>query len=114
MDPETEQIYLMTGSRELLKVEGEHCCRVLPLDFPTDGSEQTANAVLRYPAVQLFVRRVAARAGSFVLTDEEAPFVAEMCRRLDGMPLPIELAAGQVPPLGLKNPVSPLLSRLTL
>src|SRR5712671_4309490 len=53
---ETEQVYLLTTSRELLKVEGEHCCRVLPLDFPPDGSEQTAKAVLQYPAVQLFVR----------------------------------------------------------
>jgi predicted ATPase/DNA-binding winged helix-turn-helix (wHTH) protein len=105
---ETEQVYLLTTSRELLKVEGEHCCRVLPLDFPSDGSEQTANAVLRYPAVQLFIRRVAARAGSFVLTDEEAPFVAEMCRKLDGIPLAIELAAGQVAALGLKNTVAQL------
>jgi predicted ATPase/DNA-binding winged helix-turn-helix (wHTH) protein len=105
---ETEQVYLLTTSRELLKVEGEHCCRVLPLDFPPDGSEQTANAVLRYPAVQLFVRRVAARAGSFVLTDEEAPFVAEMCRKLDGLPLAIELAAGQVAALGVKNTVARL------
>ena len=105
---ETEQVYLLTTSRELLKVEGEHCCRVLPLDFPPDGSEQTANAVLRYPAVQLFVRRVAARAGSFVLTDEEAPLVAEMCRKLDGLPLAIELAAGQVAALGVKNTVAAL------
>jgi len=111
---ETEQIYLLTTSRELLKVEGEHCCQVLPLDFPPDGSEQTANAVLRYPAVQLFVRRVAARAGGVVLTDEEAPVVAEMCRKLDGMPLAIELAAGQVAALGLKNTVSRLVSRLEL
>jgi predicted ATPase/DNA-binding winged helix-turn-helix (wHTH) protein len=105
---ETEQVYLLTTSRELLKVEGEHCCRVPPLDFPLEGSEQTAHAVLRYPAVQLFVRRVAARAGSFVLTDEEAPFVAEMCRKLDGIPLAIELAAGQVAVLGLKNTVARL------
>jgi predicted ATPase/DNA-binding winged helix-turn-helix (wHTH) protein len=105
---ETEQVYLLTTSRELLKVEGEHCYRVLPLDCPPDGSEQTANAVLRYPAVQLFVRRVAARAGSVVLTDEEAPFVAEMCRKLDGIPLAIELAAGQVAALGIKNTASRL------
>ena len=105
---ETEQIYLLTTSRELLKVEGEHCCRVLPLDFPPEGSEQTANAVLRYPAVQLLARRVAARAGSFILTDQEAPFVAEMCRKLDGIPLAIELAAGQVAALGLKNAVGRL------
>src|SRR6266446_1515988 len=111
---ETEQVYLLATSRELLKVEGEHCCRVLPLDFPADGSEQTANAVLRYPAVQLFVRRVAARAGNFVLTDAEAPFVAEICRKLDGIPLAIELAAGQVAVLGLKNTVARLVSRLEL
>jgi predicted ATPase len=90
----------------LLKVGGEHCCRVLPLDFPPDGSEQTANVVLRYPSVQLLVQRVAARAGSVVLTDEEAPFVAEMCRKLDGIPLAIELAAGEVAALGLKNTVA--------
>src|SRR6266566_8039759 len=104
---ETEQVYLLATSRELLKVEGEHCCRVLPLDFPPDGSEQTANAVLRYPSVQLLARRVA-RARSFVLTDEEAPFVAEMCRKLDGLPLAIELAAGQVAALGLKNTLARL------
>jgi predicted ATPase/DNA-binding winged helix-turn-helix (wHTH) protein len=111
---EAEQVYLLTTSRESLKVEGEHCYRVLPLDCPPDGSEHTAHAVLRYPAVQLFVRRVAARAGSVVLADEEAPFVAEMCRKLDGMPLAIELAAGQVAALGLKNTVSRLVSRLEL
>ncbi|QIG98117.1 ATP-binding protein [Bradyrhizobium sp. 6(2017)] len=105
---ESEQIYLLTTSRELLKVGGEHCWRVLPLEFPPDGSEQKANAVLRYPAVQLLARRVAARAGSFILTDKEAPFVAEMCRKLDGIPLAIELAAGQVAALGLKNAVARL------
>src|SRR6202012_1754530 len=98
---ETEQVHLLATSRELLKVEGEHCCRVLPLDFPPDGLEQTANAVLRYPAAQLFVQRLAARAGSFALTDEEAPFVARLCRTLDGIPLAIELAAGQAAALGI-------------
>jgi predicted ATPase/DNA-binding winged helix-turn-helix (wHTH) protein len=102
---QTEDIHVLTTSRELLKVEGEHCYRILPLDYPPDGSAQTANAVLRYPAVQLFVRRVAAKAGSVVLTDEEAPFVAEICQKLDGMPLAIELAAGQAAALGLKNTV---------
>jgi len=62
----------------------------------------------------LFVQRVAARAGSFVLTDEEAPFVAEMCRKLDGIPLAIELAAGQAAALGVKGTVARLLSRLEL
>jgi predicted ATPase/DNA-binding winged helix-turn-helix (wHTH) protein len=111
---ETEQVFLVATSRESLKVGGEHCYRVLPLDCPPDGSEQTVNAMLRYPSVQLFVRRVAARAGSFVLTDEEAPLVAEICRKLDGMPLAIELAAGQVAALGLRNTVARLVSRLEL
>jgi predicted ATPase/DNA-binding winged helix-turn-helix (wHTH) protein len=111
---QTEEIHVLTTSRELLKVEGEHCYRILPLAYPPDSLEQTANGVLRYPAVQLFVRRVAARAGSFVLTDKEAPLVAEMCRKLDGIPLAIELAAGQVAVLGLKNMVGRLVSRLEL
>jgi predicted ATPase/DNA-binding winged helix-turn-helix (wHTH) protein len=111
---QTEEVHLLTTSRELLKVEGEHCYRVLPLDCPPDGSEQTAHAVLRYPSVQLFVRCVAARAGSFVLTDEEAPFVAEMCRKLDGIPLAIELAAGQAAALGIKSTVALLASRMGL
>src|SRR5712675_1970876 len=111
---QTEEIHVLPTSREPLKVQGEHCYRVPPLDCPPDGLEQTANAVLRYPSVQLFVRRVAARAGSVVLTDEEAPYVAEMCRKLDGMPLAIELAAGQVAALGLKNTISRLVSRLEL
>jgi predicted ATPase/DNA-binding winged helix-turn-helix (wHTH) protein len=111
---ETEQIHLLATSRESLKVEGEHCCRILPLDVPPDGSEQTAHAMLRYPSVQLFVRCVAARAGSVVLADEEAPFVAEMCRKLDGIPLAIELAAGQVAVFGIKNTVARLVSRLEL
>jgi predicted ATPase/DNA-binding winged helix-turn-helix (wHTH) protein len=111
---QTEEIHVLATSRELLKVEGEHCYQVPPLDCPPDRSAQTANAVLRYPAAQLFVQRVAARAGSFVLTDEEAPFVAEMCRKLDGLPLAIELAAGQVAALGIKNTVARLVSRLEL
>src|SRR5258706_11748290 len=61
---QTEEIHVLTTSRELLKVGGEHCYRVLPLDFPPDGSEQTANCVPRYSAVQLLVPRVAAPARS--------------------------------------------------
>ena len=104
------EIHVLTTSRESVKVEGEHCYRVPPLDYPPDGLEQTANAVLRYPAAELFVQRVAARAGTFVLTDEEAPLVAEMCRKLDGLPLAIELVAGQAAALGIKNTVARLVS----
>jgi len=109
-----EQVHLLTTSRESLRVEGEHCRRIFPLDSPPADSEQTADAVLRYPAVQLFVERVTARGGNFGLTDDEAPFVADMCRRLDGVPLAIELAAGPVAALGLRSTVARLASRLEL
>ena len=109
---EAQQVHLLATSRELLKVEGEHCCRVEPLDFPPTESEPTADVVARYPAVQLFVERVAARGGNFVLTDREAPLVADMCRRLDGLPLAIELAAGPVAALGMRSTLADLASRL--
>ena len=108
------QVHLLATSRELLRVEGEHCYRVRPLDSPPADSEQTADAVLRYPAAQLFVERVTARGGNFVLTDREAPFVADMCRRLDGIPLAVELAAGPVVALGLSSTVARLASQLEL
>jgi predicted ATPase/DNA-binding winged helix-turn-helix (wHTH) protein len=111
---ETAQVHLLATSRECLKVEGERCCRIRALESPPDGSAQTAKAVLQYPAAQLFARRVSARDGTFVLTDEQAPFVAEICRKLDGLPLAIELAAGQVAALGVRGTVARLLSRLEL
>jgi predicted ATPase/DNA-binding winged helix-turn-helix (wHTH) protein/tetratricopeptide (TPR) repeat protein len=110
---EATQVHVLATSRELLRVEGEYCYRVLPLDFPS-GSPQTTSAMLRYPAIQLFVERVAAKGGDFVLTDAEAPYVAEMCRKLDGVPLAIELVAGRVAALGIKNTVTSLVSRLEL
>jgi predicted ATPase/DNA-binding winged helix-turn-helix (wHTH) protein len=109
-----EQVHLLTTSRESLRVEGEHCCRIFPLDSPPADSEQAADVVLRYPAVQLFVERVMARGGNFVLNDDEAPFVADMCRRLEGVPLAIELAAGPVAALGLRSTAARLASRLEL
>jgi predicted ATPase/DNA-binding winged helix-turn-helix (wHTH) protein len=111
---QTEEIHVLTTSRELLKVEGEQCYRVPPLDCPPGGSGQTANAVLRYPAARLFAQRVAARAGSFVLADGDASFVAEICRKMDGIPLAIELAAGQAAALGMKSTAALLASRLEL
>jgi predicted ATPase/DNA-binding winged helix-turn-helix (wHTH) protein len=108
------QVHLLATSRELLRVEGEYCYRVEPLDFPPTESEQTADAVTRYPAVQLFVERVAARGSNFVLNDRVAPFVADMCRKLDGVPLAIELAAGPAAVFGIDATLARLSSRLDL
>jgi predicted ATPase/DNA-binding winged helix-turn-helix (wHTH) protein len=108
------QVHLLATSRELMRVEGEHCYRVDPLDFPPADTDQTAEAVLRFPAVQLLVERVIAKGAGLFLSDHEAPFVADMCRRLDGLPLAIELAAGPVAALGAKSAATRLVSRLAL
>jgi predicted ATPase/DNA-binding winged helix-turn-helix (wHTH) protein len=111
---ETAQVRILATSRELLRVEGERCYHVSPLDLPPDRSEQTADAVRGYPAVQLFVDRVTAEGGGSALADADVPLVAEMCRKLDGVPLAIELAAGQAARLGVKNTAARLVSRMEL
>jgi predicted ATPase len=87
----------------MLRVEGERCYHVPPLDFPPHGSEQTLDTVRCYPAVQLFVERMLAGGGGSAPTEAEVPLVAEICRKLDGLPLAIALAAGQAAGLGVKN-----------
>jgi predicted ATPase/DNA-binding winged helix-turn-helix (wHTH) protein len=105
---ETTQVHLLATSRELLRVEGERCYQVPALEFPPEGVSQTADVVLGYPAVQLLMERVAAR--GIVLAEDEAQSIAEMCRRLDGLPLAIELVAGQIAALGVKNTAARLTS----
>ncbi|HZC96860.1 MAG TPA: winged helix-turn-helix domain-containing protein [Bradyrhizobium sp.] len=98
---ETAQVHLLTTSRELLKVEGERCYRIPALDFPPDHVSHTADALLRFPAVRFFVER--AMADGAVFDDGEMQLVAEMCQKMDGVPLAIERVAGQVAALDLQN-----------
>jgi len=107
-------INLLATSREALHVPGECVLRLSPLDCPPEQPDLTASEVLRYPAAQLFAERVSARGGSFLLSDGEAPMVAEICRKLDGNALAIELAAGRAAVFGVANTVAKLGSRLDL
>ncbi len=107
-------IYILATSREALHVPGEHVLRLCPLDCPPEQAGLTASEVIAYPAVRLFAERVSARRGEFSLSDDEAPMVAEICRKLDGIPLAIELAAGRAAILGVGNTVARLGSRLDL
>jgi len=108
------QVHLLATSRESLRVEGEHIHRLFPLEFPPPAAGVTATETLVYPAVQLFVERVAASAGGYELTDVDAPVVAEICQRLDGIALALELAAGRVAAYGIQGTARLLNSRLSL
>jgi len=81
---------LLVTSRVLLAISGEHAFPVSPLVLP-----ETAADVADSPAVALFVERAQAALPSFEVTVDNAADVAELCRRLDGLPLALELAAAQ-------------------
>ena len=96
---EAPRLLVLATSREPLGAEGEQVYRLPSLAYP-DEFTSTAARALEFPAVQLLVERAAAQ-GGFELTDSEAPLAAEICRRLDGIALAIELAAGRLHALGL-------------
>jgi len=100
---EAPQVCILATSRETLRVEGEHVHRLKPLDSPPDAPELTAAQVLTFPAAQLFVERAVASDQTFQLEDRDAAAVGEICRRLDGIPLAIELAAGRVHAHGVQE-----------
>ncbi|HXO71744.1 MAG TPA: winged helix-turn-helix domain-containing protein [Bradyrhizobium sp.] len=107
-------VCILATSREALHVPGERVVHLCPLDCPPEQPGLTAAEVLAYPAARLFAERVSVRRGDFSLGDDEAPMVAEICRKLDGIALAIELAAGRAAIFGIRNTVARLGSRLDL
>jgi predicted ATPase/DNA-binding winged helix-turn-helix (wHTH) protein len=108
------QTHILATSREPLRVEGEHVYRLAPLAFPPDEPGLTAADALTFPAVQLFVERAAASGALLELSDSNAAIVAGICRKLDGIALAIELAAGRVEAYGLEQTAALLEERLSL
>ena len=94
-------VHILATSREPLRVEGERVLRLASLAVPDDSATLTAVEAVSYPAVQLFVERATANLNSFELTDTDAAMVADICRRLDGIALAIELAAVRVDAFGV-------------
>lgn len=111
----TSQVHLLTTSREALRSEGEHVYKLEPLTVPPEGARPTADVILAFSAPQLFVERAAACGVHLDLNEAYAAgLVAEICRRLDGMALAIELAASRVEALGLRQTAALLDKRLSL
>ena len=111
---EAPDVHMLATSREPLKVAGEYALRLPPLGCPPEQPGIPASEVFTYPAARLFVERIRARGGDISLGDDEAPIVAEICRKLDGIALAIELAAGRAANFGVRSTMAKLGSRLDL
>ena len=115
------RLTVLTTSREGLGILGEAIWTVPSLSLPiqkpwTDpaSAQETVNLYLKSESVQLFMARVSAVSPEFTLTVENGAWVAEICRRLDGMPLAIELAAARVRALSVKQIAERLDDRFNL
>lgn len=89
-------VVILATSREPLRADGERIRRLESLPVPPVDARLDAGAALSFPAIELFVERATASQSSFQITDENTPVVTEICRRLDGVPLAIEIAASRV------------------
>jgi predicted ATPase/DNA-binding CsgD family transcriptional regulator len=94
------QVAILATSREALNIPGETVWPVPPLSIPGRADTLSPDKLLRLEAIRLFVERARSAIPDFVLSDANAAAVAEICTRLDGLPLAIELAAARVRLLG--------------
>lgn len=97
------EAHILATSREPLRARGEWTQRLEPLPLPPPDMVLTIAALGDFPACVLFLERWAACDGSIEPRDEDAQFVADICRKLDGVPLAIELAAARVSLFGLRG-----------
>lgn len=104
----TPDCAILTTSREPLHAAGEQIERLLPLQLPAACEHPNAAQALDYPAIELFVERVQASDTAFTLNDGNVADVINICRKLDGIPLDIEIAATRVSAFGL-GPLAELL-----
>jgi non-specific serine/threonine protein kinase len=94
---------ILATSREALGIAGETTWRVPSLGTPDPGHPTPSDHLLEYGAVRLLVERATAAGSTFALTQDNAGTVAEVCRRLDGIPLAIELAAARLKVLSIEQ-----------
>lgn len=107
-------LHVLTSSREALGVVGEVSYRVPSLALPAADRPATPENVLASPAARLFFERAMAGKPDFAVTSQNAPALAAICRRLDGVPLAIELAAARTRALAVEQIEARLDSRFRL
>ncbi len=108
------QIRVLASSRDSLRIAGETVFHVTPLPSPGAEMPPLPEALLRLESVRLFVDRASAAQPSFQLTKKNAAAVAEICRRLDGIPLAIELAAARTRAIAVEAIAARLQDRFRL
>jgi predicted ATPase/DNA-binding winged helix-turn-helix (wHTH) protein len=108
------QVRILVTSREALRIDGERVYRLDALGCPPDDPEMKAEAVLAFPATQLFMERAAASGVRLAIGDADARIVASICRKLDGVALAVELAARRIETYGLPQTAALLDQHLTL
>ncbi len=97
----SSRLRLLATSREPLQVDGEQIYQISPLECPPESERLTAEQVMTYPAAQLFAERAISGFDSFAVNDGNAPLIARICRRLDGIPLAIEIVAARAGLVGV-------------
>ena len=110
----TSELSVLATSREALRVDGEVAWRVPSLDVPAPADTFAAESLLESEAAKLFVDRVGDVAQDFSLTDDNAATVAQICRRLDGIPLALEFAAARVAAMSVEDTAARLDDRFHL
>jgi predicted ATPase len=98
-----QDVRIVATSRQALDIGDEEIVRIPSLDVPHTVADLTAAAVMEFGAIELFVARARSVDEKFALNDDTAPIVADICRRLDGIPLAIELAAARVKVLSIPH-----------
>lgn len=96
-------VQMLASSREALGIAGEQTYRIPPLSLPDARQMQTVESVTQYEAVRLFIARALSVQPQFTITNANAPALAQLCVRLDGIPLAIELAAARVRSLSVEE-----------
>lgn len=97
------ELHILVASREPLRAKGERVMRLAPLAVPAPSATLTVAEALSFPAMHLFARRAAERQPGFHLQNADIGAVAHICRKLDGIPLAIELAAARVGSFGAQR-----------